>query len=152
MKRILLALSISTLSFNLSANSLSDNISDEVLDSIIAAHEKFINSNILSEICRSPKLLQPNYASKELQQQITTEVHAVAKQRGIKEYDANQIRELAELEFQAFIDGSRYGVFIATKFQDTMGISDCSEKVKSTIDESQKSLLASGLYQLVARK
>ena len=134
------------------ANPLSDKISDEVLDSIIANHEKFINSNILSEICRHPKYLEPDYASTTLQQQITEEVHTVAAQRGVKDYDAKQIRQIAELEFQAFIDGSRYGVFVAKKYQETMGLAECSDEIKKSISDSQDNLLKNGVYRLVSRK
>jgi hypothetical protein len=151
-KKIFLAFAISISATSLLANPLSDKISDEVLDSMIASHDKFINSNILAEICSHPNYLKPDYSSSLLQQQIVNEVHTVASQRGVKNYDVTQIRELTELEFQAFIDGSRYGVFIAAKYQKTMGLSECSAEIKKSISDSQSSLLESGLYQLVNRK
>jgi hypothetical protein len=134
------------------ASQLADRISDEVLDSIITAQEKYLNSSILAEICKSPKILEPDYASAALQKQILDEVHAIANQRGLKDYNAVEIRELAELEFQAFIDGSRYGVFVSKNFRNTSGKPACSAEIMQTVKESQQKLLKMNMYRLVDRK
>ncbi len=134
------------------ASQLADRISDEVLDSVITAQDKFLNSSILAEMCQSPQYLEPDYGSKNMQKLFMDEVHAIASQRGLKEYNAVEIREIAELEFQAFIDGTRYAIFVSKNFATVAGKHECQAEIMQTVKESQKKLLAKGMYRLVDRK
>ena len=138
-------------SINLNANPLADKINDEVFDSLIQTYSKFLNINILSEICQSTNYLNLDYASPKIRIQIENEIKAVAKQRGNKEYDAKEIRELTELEFQAFIDGARYGVFVARNYQTKTNNAYCSTEIRKTIAQSQQKMIAEGGYLLKKR-
>ena len=134
-----------------SCNGLADRVSDEVFDSLIETHTKFLNSNILSEICRTPHFLEINYASKNIRKDIESEIKDVLEQRDIKNSDLKEIRELTELEFQAFQDGTRYGVFVARNQQLDKDDKYCSKEIVQAIKEAQDKSVKTGDFILKER-
>ncbi len=135
-----------TCSINASEVLLADKVSDEVVDSLVDHYVKFINSNILSEVCHSPQYLEINYKHEKVNAHFLNKVNEIAKDRELTDYNAKEIKELTELEFQAFLDGSRYGAMIARNYQIQSEQPFCSADVMKTLAVSQKELLAEGIY------
>ncbi len=138
-------------SFQSLSNQLADKISDEVFESLIGIHTKFLNSNILSEICQSPNYLEMNYASDKIKSSLLKEIRAIAKQRGVEEYNIKEVSELTELEFQAFQDGSRYAIFVARNFRMKENNAYCTVEIMNAISISQNEFLKQGGYKLKKR-
>ncbi|WP_444998218.1 hypothetical protein [Aliikangiella sp. IMCC44359] len=139
-------------SVNASDIQLADKISDEVVDSLIETYTKFINSNVLSEICESKSYLALNYNSDKVKSDLLARIKTIARERELTEYNDKEIRELTELEFQAFLDGSRYGAFISKNYQIKSSKPTCSPEVMKTLTDSQKDLLDEGIYIVMNRK
>ena len=128
-----------------------DKVSDQVVTNLIEHHTDLINSNILSEICGSYAYLEIDYQSEKISDLIKKEINSVITQRGLKAYNAIELKEHTELEFQSFLDGTRYGALLAKKYQDIATGNACSADILVTIKESQTHFVKLGGFVLKKR-
>ncbi|MET1254331.1 hypothetical protein [Aliikangiella maris] len=144
-------LCITSFSISASNSQLADKISDEVVDALIESHAKMINTNILSEICRSPQYLSINYAANKIRSEIAEKIKIVATQRKLEQYNLTELIEITSLEFQAFLDGTRYGAYVAKNYKLGTLENECSKEVQLTLQASQKKLSDEESYLVVSR-
>ena len=147
---LLLLLGLTYTNLSLSVE-MPDKVSDEVVTTLIDSHSDFINSNILSEICGSFAYLEIDYHSKKISNLINIEIKNVVKQRGLKSYDTVDLKEQTELEFQSFLDGTRYGALIAKRYQEVSEGNVCSADILVAIKDSQVKFINQGGYILKKR-
>ncbi|WP_144392619.1 hypothetical protein [Pleionea sediminis] len=110
-------------------------LSDTVNSFMIESYNFVLNINLLIELCTLDSYLEINTNSKAFNDKLHENIATFAKYGKIKDYSANKVAAEVEIKFTSFLQGVRYGGFIADNFIKTQypkGV--CTDEIKKDLN------------------
>jgi hypothetical protein len=111
---------------------------------MIESYNYVLNINLLVELCTLDTYLDVNTNSKAFNDKLHANIKRFAELGKVSDYSANKVAAEVEVKFTSFIQGVRYGGFIADNFVKTKypeGV--CSDAIKKEVSDKIKELAKS---------
>ncbi len=131
------------------ANEQEVQLSDTVNSFMVETYNFVLNINLLIELCTLDTYLDINTNSKAFNDKLHENIRTFAKYGKVEDYSANKVAAEVETKFKAFLQGVRYGGFIADNFIKTQypkGV--CTEEIKSDLKSKIEELVKTDEFQL----
>ncbi|MCO7225956.1 hypothetical protein [Pleionea sp. CnH1-48] len=128
--------------------SANDELAKNVVSIMIENHSRLININLLSEICAIEKYLGVDASSDAFKKQLSKKIAQTAELTGVKNYNADKVSVMVTAQFQSFVNGVRYGGFIADNFIKSKNAKICTKEIKTTVIEGINTMQKEPLYRL----
>ena len=146
----LMVISLLSLSaINLSANEKPQELSSTVNSFMIESYNYVLNINLLIELCAMDRYLDVNVDSKEFNENLQNNIKRFAGFAKLESYDEEQIASDVKVKFQSFLQGVRYGGFIADNFLKTQypqGL--CTDEIRKDLQDKIAELTKNNEFQL----
>ncbi len=116
---------------------------------MIESYNFVLNINLLVELCAMETYLDVNTNSKEFNDKLQNNIKRFAEFGKVKDYSANKIAADVEVKFKSFVQGVRYGGFIADNFVKTRypeGV--CTDEIKKELESKIAELIKSDEFML----
>lgn len=138
MKIIKSAIAINLLVAMLSSSAADKNteLANTVNSFMIESYNYVLNINLLIELCALEDYLEINTNSKTFNDKLHANIKKFADYSKVSDYSANKIAADVEVKFKSFLQGVRYGGFIADNFVRTQypdGL--CSTAIKQDLEQ-----------------
>ena len=106
---------------------------EKVASIMIESHSRYININLLSEICALDTSLNINTKSHVFAEDLDNALMNTARATGVKKFDANRVKTQAVEQFESFMKGLRYGGSIADSFVKSRNVKLCPNEIKTIV-------------------
>ncbi|NVJ59165.1 MAG: hypothetical protein HWE27_02185 [Gammaproteobacteria bacterium] len=116
---------------------------------MVESYNYVLNINLLIELCALDTYLEVDTNSTRFNEKLHSNIKKFADFGKVKEYSANKIAADVEVKFKSFLQGVRYGGFIADNFVRTQypeGL--CSQPIKKDLEEKIAELIKKDEFML----
>ncbi|NVJ50921.1 MAG: hypothetical protein HWE13_02355 [Gammaproteobacteria bacterium] len=143
-----IGLALAMTSYGIKADEQTE-LADTVNSFMIESYNYVLNINLLIELCASERYLEVDTNSKAFNDKLQANIKKFAGFAKIENYSANKVAADVETKFNAFLQGVRYGGFIADNFVRTQypkGL--CTEEIKKDLDAKINELIKKDEFRL----
>ena len=124
-------------------------LADTVNSYMIESYNYVLNINLLIELCALERYLEVDTNSTSFNQKLHANIKRFAELGKVNDYSANKVAAEVEIKFNAFLQGVRYGGFIADNFVRTQypkGM--CTPEIKKDLDSKIDELIKKDEFKI----